>query len=170
MTWIVLAASVTALVLASLLRQHAAKRLAELDLAGEIVYSDDEAGEVLVSERYGLTGKPDYIRKEGEELIPVERKSRHVAVAGAHEGEILQLAAYCLLAEERYGTPVRRGQILYSNRSVEVPFDEALRARVLDAIADVKATDAMSDVPRDHNSPARCRGCGFRRNCGDSLV
>jgi hypothetical protein len=37
-----------------------------------------------------------------------------------YEGEILQLAAYCLLVEERFGKPVRRGQLLYQNRSLEV--------------------------------------------------
>jgi hypothetical protein len=44
-------------------------------LAGEVIYSENDAvNEVLVSQRHGLTGKPDCIRREGEELIPVERK------------------------------------------------------------------------------------------------
>jgi hypothetical protein len=61
----------------SLLRRHAVKRSTALGLAGEVIYSDNDAvDEGLVSHRYGLTGKPDYISREGEELIPVERKSR----------------------------------------------------------------------------------------------
>ena len=65
-----------------------------LDVTGEVVYGDDGAVvEVLVSHLHGLTGKPDYIQRDGEELIPVERKSRIISEAGACEGEILQLAA-----------------------------------------------------------------------------
>src|ERR1035437_101902 len=171
MTWLLLALSAAILVLAFLLRRHAVKRLAALGLAGEVIYSDNEAtDEVLVSHRHGLTGKPDYISREGEELIPVERKSRSVSATGAYEGEILQVAAYCLLVEERFGKPVRRGQLLYQNRSVEIPFDDELRVRLLDALAELKSADVMSDVPRSHNSPAGCRGCGFRQACRDSLA
>jgi CRISPR-associated exonuclease Cas4 len=94
MTWLVLGASAAILVLAFLLRLHAQRRLAALDLAGEVVYWDDgAAAEVLVSHQHGLTGKPDYIRRECEELIPVERKSRSVSATGAYDGELLQLAA-----------------------------------------------------------------------------
>jgi len=171
MTWLLLAASTAVLGLAFLLRRHAQKRLAALDLAGEVIYSDNSSDdEVLVSHVHGLTGKPDYIRREGEELIPVERKSRLISAAGAYEGEILQLAAYCLLVEERFGTPVRRGQLLYRNRSMEVLFDDQLRSKILDAVFALKSAEVMSDVPRSHNSPARCRGCGFRQTCRDSLA
>jgi CRISPR-associated exonuclease Cas4 len=171
MTWLILGASAAILVLAFLLRCHAVNRLAALGLAGEVIYSDNDAvDEVLVSHRHGLTGKPDYISKEGEELIPVELKSRSVTAAGAYEGEILQLAAYCLLVEERFGKPVRRGQLLFQNRSLEVLFDDQLCARLLDAVAELKSAEAMADFARSHNSPARCRGCGFRHACRDSLT
>lgn len=103
-------------------------------------------------------------------MIPVERKSRSVSATGAYDGEILQLAAYCLLVEERYGTTVRRGQILYSNGSLEVTFDEGLRARLLGSAAELKSAEGMADVARSHDSPARCRGCGFRQTCQDSLA
>jgi CRISPR-associated exonuclease Cas4 len=171
MTWLLLTLSTAILVLAFLLRRHAVKRLAALGLAGDVIYSDDgPVAEVLVAHRYGLTGKPDYISREGEELIPVERKSRSVSATGAYEGELLQLAAYCLLVEERFGKPVRRGRILFQNRSMEIPFDTQLRARVLDSVAELKSAEGMSDVARSHHSPARCRGCGFRQDCRDSLA
>jgi CRISPR/Cas system-associated exonuclease Cas4 (RecB family) len=66
------------------------------------------------------------------------------------------------LVEERFGKPVRRGQLLYQNRSLEVPFDDRLRTQLLDAIAELKSAEVMADVARNHCSPARCRGCGFR--------
>lgn len=58
MTWLVLGASAAILVLAFLLWRHAAKRLAALGLAGEVIYSDGGSDdEVLVSHRHRLTGK-----------------------------------------------------------------------------------------------------------------
>lgn len=171
MIWLLLTLSTAILVLALLVRRYAVRRLAALGLAGEVIYSDNEAvDEVLVSHRHRLTGKPDYISREGEELIPVERKSRSVSATGAYEGEILQLAAYCLLVEERFGKPVRRGKILYQNRSLEIPFDDQLRGRLLDSVAELKSAEVMSDVARSHHSLARCRGCGFRQDCRDSLA
>ena len=103
-------------------------------------------------------------------MIPVERKSRRISAPAAYEGEILQLAAYCLLVEERFGKPVHRGQLLYQNRSLEIAFDDRLRSRLLDAVAELKSAAGMSDVVRSHNSPSRCRGCGFRQTCRDSLA
>jgi CRISPR-associated exonuclease Cas4 len=66
--------------------------------------------------------------------MPVERKSRRVSAAGAYEGEILQLAAYCLLVEEHYGRSVFTGRLLYQNRSLDVPFDSGLRAKLHNAL------------------------------------
>jgi hypothetical protein len=84
MTWILLALSTAVLVLAFALRRRAGKHLAALGLAGEVIYSDNDAvDDVLVSHRYGLTGKPDFISRDGDELIPVERKSRSVSATGA---------------------------------------------------------------------------------------
>jgi CRISPR-associated exonuclease Cas4 len=160
LTWFILAASVALLAVAIFLR-HRAKALGLARGTGD---------EILVSHVHGLTGKPDYILKASDELIPVERKSRVVSAAGAYEGEILQLAAYCMLVEEHFGKPVRRGQLAYQNRSMEVAFVEELRGRLLNALAALRLAESNGDIARNHNSPARCRGCGYRRTCRDSLA
>jgi len=46
--------------------------------------------------------------------IPIDRKSRHVSERGPHEGEVLQLAAYCLLVEEHFSAIVTRGTLAIS--------------------------------------------------------
>jgi CRISPR-associated exonuclease Cas4 len=171
MIWLILVVSTVILAIGFLLRLHAQRTLAAFNMTGEVVYSDRVAdGEVLVSHVHGLSGKPDYILSPGEELIPVERKSRHVSAAGAYEGEILQLAAHCLLVEERFGKAVRRGQLMYQNRSLEIVFDDELRGKIFDAVKALKSAESVGDVARSHNNPARCRGCGFRQVCRDSLA
>ena len=171
MIWLILA-SLLILTAAWLVRRYASSRAATLGLAGELVYSDEEdRGELLVSETHGLVGRPDYIRRESGELIPVERKSRQVTSAGPYDGEILQLAAYCLLVEERFGVTVRYGQLQYANRSVDIEFDPGLRAKLLSTIESIAAAMARNeDVARSHNQAARCRACGFRKSCDQSLA
>jgi CRISPR-associated exonuclease Cas4 len=116
---------------ALLLRWYAQRTAAALNLSGDVLYSDDDTtADVLVSDAHRLVGKPDYILEHGGELIPVERKSRKLSTGGAYEGEILQLAAYCLLVEEHYGRSVLSGRLLYQNRSLDVPFDDRLRAKL----------------------------------------
>jgi CRISPR-associated exonuclease Cas4 len=140
-------------------------------LSGRILYTDTEANrEILTSDRYNLSGKADYILEEHGELIPVERKSRAVNSRGAYDSERLQLAAYCLLVEERFRQPVRRGRLQYQNGSLDIPFDAALRAALLSTLREIQQRRTIHDVRRSHHSPARCRGCGFRERCTDSLA
>jgi hypothetical protein len=95
---------------------------------------DGAVDEISVSHLHGLTGKPDYILREGEELIPVEHKSRLMSAAGAYEGEILQLAAYCLLVEERFGkAKSRRSGLPPCRRSCVKRFTFRSSARNLSA-------------------------------------
>jgi CRISPR-associated exonuclease Cas4 len=170
MIFLLLAVSLAILVFGLLFRRRAQEHLSELSVAGEVVYADSGADEVLVSSLHGLAGKPDYVRKEGDEFIPVERKSRLLSASGPYEGEVLQLAAYCLLVEERFGQPVIRGELAYPNGSREVAFDDQLRRRLLHALGALRAAEESVDLDRSHNSRVRCRGCGFRQVCDDSLV
>lgn len=170
MTWALLIGSILALLFAFWLRRSALRQKVSLNLPGEIVYSDDSSNDqTFISDKYGLSGKPDYILKADGELIPVERKSRELSRRGPYDGEILQLAAYCLLVEEHFSVQVRRGQLMYPNRTIDIIFDAELRSTLLATLRDIElAGDA--DVSRDHRSPGRCRGCGFRHSCRDSLV
>jgi hypothetical protein len=86
--------SIVLLLIAWLMRRHAQHQIGK-SLSGRILYTDTEANrEILTSDRYSLSGKPDYILEEHGELIPVERKSRAVNSRGAYDSERLQLAAY----------------------------------------------------------------------------
>jgi CRISPR-associated exonuclease Cas4 len=140
---------------------------------GEVVYSDTGPGRdrnrPFFSERYRLSGKPDYLVREGGAITPVEVKSGR-APARPRDGHVLQLAAYCLLVEEQLGATVRRGIVRYDDREFVVPWDAALRRRLLVALEDMRAGAAADDVARSHEQPARCRGCSVREFCDDALA
>ena len=87
-----------------------------------------------------------------------------------HDGEILQLAAYCLLVEERFGKVVLRGQLQYPDRTLDIPFDDHLRGQLAAALHAMQGAMRASDVARSHTRAGRCRACGFRDNCGQALT
>jgi CRISPR-associated exonuclease Cas4 len=138
----------------------------------EILYTDTgrSTADLLISERFHLIGRPDYILEENGERIPVERKDRMLTHSGPHDSERLQLAAYCLLLEERDGSPVRRGRLQYQNTTLDIMFDEALRRKLLATLAAIQASADLEYIRRSHPSAARCHGCEFRLQCAESLA
>jgi CRISPR-associated exonuclease Cas4 len=168
MIWLLLC-SLVILAIGFLLRLSARTSASALGLEGQVIAGAGCDANLFVSDKYGLVGKPDYITDQEGELVPIERKSRYLK-GKPFEGETLQLAAYGLLIEERFGTPVRRGVLQYQNASVDVVFDDQLRSKLLVAISALKEAQCLPDVSRDHHHPARCKACGFRNTCPDVLA
>ncbi|GAB4400537.1 MAG: CRISPR-associated protein Cas4 [Anaerolineales bacterium] len=140
---------------------------------GRLVYGDtgrwERTREPLFSRRYGLTGRPDYLVRVGNARVPVEVKSGQ-APAQPYEGHVLQLAAYCLLAEEVFGVRPPYGLLRYDNATLEIPYDEPLRSRLLDTLAAMREARAHGSADRDHDTPQKCLRCGQRENCDQRLV
>lgn len=141
---------------------------------GEVVY--DDAGswfkvpKPLFNKELMLTGKPDYvIRATSGGLIPVEYKSAK-APKQPYESHIMQLAAYCALIESHFGTRPDFGIIRYADRSFNIDYTSSLENNLLDILEDMRFDLQASDVPRNHNQWHRCKSCGFRNECEDSLV
>ena len=54
----------------------------------------------LISKRYRLSGRPDYLVRVKDGIVPVELKSSPSPSSGRpYDGHLFQLAAYCLLVE-----------------------------------------------------------------------
>jgi CRISPR-associated exonuclease Cas4 len=140
---------------------------------GRVVYTDTRAWDIvekpLFSNELGLTGKPDYLVEQNGKLIPVEVKTGRVPDA-PYDSHIFQLAAYCLLVEKTYGKRPPYGIIHYSNRDFAVDYTSQLELALLDHLADMRRDELRKDVPRSHEDAARCRRCGFRKVCDQSLV
>ncbi len=141
---------------------------------GAVVYNDTGAEqavrEPLISRRYGLIGKPDYLvaaTQAGRGTpLPVEVKSRR-APAQPLESHVLQLAAYCLILEDLHGAAPSHGILRYADGAFTIPFTPDLRRAVLDAAAGIRSARRAADpAPRSHQERARCVRCGYRRACG----
>ncbi len=168
--WIALLAAVIALVL-WLTARRARERLGLP--AGRIVYADTGAWNPcersLFSRHYSLVGKPDYLVQEHRATVPVEVKPARRAPA-PYEGDVLQLAAYCLLVEEEYGRRPPWGYLKYQDAVWRIDYRPALRHQLLTRLERMRQDLASPDLLPSHREPQRCTTCGQRANCTRRLA
>ena len=145
--------------------------------AGSVIFRDTEEMEAperpLRSRRYGLVGRPDYLvqtRERGRRyVVPVEVKSR-ARPAQPYASHILQLAAYCLLVEDNFDAAPPYGLLRYADATLQIPYTDELRRRVLDTAGEIRQARRAPEVRRSHSEPRRCAGCGYRSACGPEAL
>ncbi len=139
---------------------------------GRVIYADTRdwgpVEEPLFDRALSLTGKPDYLVEQGQRLIPVEVKSSR-GRQGPHDGHIFQLAAYCLLVERTLGVRPPYGILHYPDRTYAIDYTPQLEAALLDLLAEIRRQERRGEQDRSHDSPARCRGCGYHSLCEQRL-
>jgi CRISPR-associated exonuclease Cas4 len=140
---------------------------------GHVVYADvggwGRLERPLFSREFLLTGKPDYLVADGNDVIPVEVKSCR-APAQPYLSHLLQLAAYCLLVKECYGRRPPYGIVKYADRAFEVDYTPELEDELLATLDCMWADLADGNAPRNHDEPRRCLACGYRVQCDQRLV
>lgn len=120
----------------------------------------------LSAPRLGLSGRLDMAIVRRHEVIPVEFKNAEGALRLNHK---YQLAAYALLAEERWKRPARRCFVYLIPRkeALEVAIPPGARRythRLLNAMRAVAGGEAM---PAATPQRGRCTECEYRRFCND---
>ncbi|UCF08023.1 MAG: CRISPR-associated protein Cas4 [Thermoplasmata archaeon] len=135
----------------------------------EYVDADGENPNILVSNKYSLRGRPDYILRRGSYLIPVEVKTGRVP-RGPLFSHILQLAAYCLLIEDKYNSAPPYGIIRYSNAQHEIDYTEDLKNILTAKLKDMREIMEKGVAHRNHNRPNKCKGCSRRDICSEKLA
>ena len=176
--WILILMSLTWLLIAlvfllrAMWKEDAAKDVVRANglVEGELMYSDlDKPGDTLRSEKYDLSGRPDYIVRKDAEYIPVEVKTGRTPDT-PHDSHIMQLGVYCILVEEKYGIRPTRGVLQYPERTFEVPFTNEFRDRVLETTLKMRWAEMTGAAHRTHNQPGKCRGCSRREACAERLA
>jgi CRISPR-associated exonuclease Cas4 len=155
-----------------LTRSGAVRRQAGMP-PGRVTYVDtgawDRCERPLFSNRHRLTGRPDYLVRLPNGIVPVEVKSGP-APKQPYPAHILQLAAYCLLVEEQESHPPPYGILKYDDRAFELDYTPTLRAELLDSLEAIRRDLHARHVARSHQQPARCAGCGYRARCDERLA
>lgn len=146
----------------------------------------DEDGEAvsieLTSEKLGLTGKVDCLRRRDGAYIPYEHKrgqprrenpgdnspgSPQPGAPQAWPSDRLQVVAYAVLLEEAFGQPIPEGRIRYhaANVTVRVPIDDAARADLREAIASARRLRESVERPPIAENERLCARCSLAPVC-----
>ena len=120
----------------------------------------------LFSERLGLSGLLDMVIVRPDEVIPVEFKS---TTGGVSRNHLLQLTAYGMMVEERWGRPAERGFVYLAaqKQARQALLSEELRQTVLSMLRDLRWTLDHESKPPPTPQRARCADCEYRRYCPD---
>ncbi|HZQ08199.1 MAG TPA: CRISPR-associated protein Cas4 [Anaerolineae bacterium] len=145
-----------------------------LPIDARLVYSDTGAwrrvDKALFSQRYRLTGKPDYVvADKAGAMIPIEVKPNRTD-AQARDSDVMQLMAYGILVEETYGARPEYGLLKYRDQVFQIEFTEELRGEFFAILEEMRAARNAENVHRSHNDPTRCRYCGYRDECEEKLI
>lgn len=141
---------------------------------GEVIYADTGLWQAVAEPYYDshlhLTGKPDYVVKQGHTSIPVEVKTGRTPDA-PYDSHIFQLASYCILIDRATGLRPPYGILHYPERTYKIEFTEELEQNLLVLLKDMREKEKwVNGMPRSHESETRCRKCGFRKVCDQKLT
>ena len=141
----------------------------ELHIKGAVEYVDFGESELLVSNKYGISGRPDYVLMVNNVPIPVEEKTGRIP-RGPLFSHILQVGAYCLILEEKTGKSVPYGILKYGVDQHIIEYDESLKRTVLQKIGEMREIANGKSAHRNHNRPNKCMGCSRREFCPEKLA
>ena len=155
------------------LQRRAKRRRAELGLpAGDVVYQDSVAllDETLFSRRYRLAGRPDYLLRDGNWVIPVEVKTGRTPNY-PYPGQVMQCVAYCVLVEEHFGVRPPYGIILFeqSGKQFTIDFTPEAEHSLAETLRTMRHRLRLPEVHRSHTNPMICAACGFRDRCEERI-
>jgi len=134
--------------------------------SGEVLAADDLPSRRLdgdlVSETFGLRGRPDELRRlPGGEIVPVEIKSAR-APRSPWPSHRAQLWAYCLLVEETWGRSPPFGILVYRDgREWILPWDRSARVHLENDLREMRRDAPAPIAP----SVRKCRRCRWRAGC-----
>lgn len=126
----------------------------------------------LESERWGLKGRIDCVRRRDGQVVPYEHKRGRSARgadrrSAAWPSDRVQIIAYAALVEEQTGREVSEGRVRYhaDNVLVHVPFDEAARAELEMAIGRARELQATVERPPVAENERLCVKCSLAPVC-----
>ena len=141
----------------------------EFNIKGTIEYIDVDDSKVFISDEHGISGRPDYVIKLGDHLIPVEVKKGRTP-QGPLFSHIVQIAAYCLLIEESTKNRPPYGIVKYPKQEHEIEYNDDMKKVLLEKVEEIKRARTQGETHRNHNRPGKCRSCSRRAVCPEKLA
>ncbi len=145
-------------------------RRSPLDVEGKLIWLDKEGSAAsFTNDEFYVCGKPDFIYKQKRGILAIEYKSRNGPV---FESDIVQAKVAALAARGSRRDRVER--ILIKTRSteryVDLPAEDAQLYREVERYVEMVRTAKEGGVLTASPTVPKCRSCGYRTPCADSLA
>lgn len=144
-------------------RRHRDSGFALSEIAVAIEGSSILPSREYISVKQGLAGKPDAILREGDFILPVERKPLAKKLRDRY---VAQLLVYMRLVEEFEGVRPPHGYLLLGEncRRVKIENQERKQQWVTSLLSDMRRIlNGSPAKPQPH--PSKCRKCDVRHRC-----
>lgn len=138
--------------------------------------AEDDEGELtqleLASDKIGLVGKVDCLKRHDGSYIPYEIKRGQPRretgrPTSAWPSDRLQVIAYAVLLEEAFGQPIQEGRVRYhaAKVTVKIPIDEQAREELREAIATARRLRESVERPPIAENERLCGRCSLAPVC-----
>ncbi len=135
----------------------------------DIKYLDNDRSELLRSDKWKIQGRPDIVAEINGEIVPIEIKSSNMPKIKPFS-HMMQLTAYAILVEEKYGRRVYYGILKYPQGNMEIEIDENMRETLRSMIQRMEVVRETMMAHRNHNNKGKCQGCYRKEACPESLA
>jgi CRISPR-associated exonuclease Cas4 len=125
-------------------------------------------GTLLYSQRHRLMGRPDFLIRNNDTIIPVEVKTG-ATPRQPYLGHIMQLIAYCVLVEENFHVRPAHGVIRYPQQEFEIAFTTEYELELESILGEMREKRTQREIHRSHNSTRKCASCGYNEECNERL-
>lgn len=132
----------------------------------EAVYSDhkEKPEKALLSDEYGLIGRPDFILHTKDGLLPLEIKNSK-RPSKPYFSHVMQLVSYCLLIEETRKEKPKYGFIQYQDgKAFAIPYTEGRKSFLIKLMQEIRGFIDSGKCPKPVHGN-KCEGCGYKDRC-----
>jgi len=121
----------------------------------------------ISSEKLQLKGVIDQLQKYENNFIPIELKTGKLPQQGIWPSHRIQLAAYALLLEDKFGMRVKEGFVHYLDygQKKQLVMNPFLRQEVIDLTKKVIALLKSKELPDFCLNKNKCNSCGLKDIC-----
>lgn len=124
---------------------------------------------VIDSDEMELKGIIDQIEVYPEGFIPIELKTGSSPKEGVWPGHRIQLGAYALLMEEKFGKEIKEGFVVYLDKQERrhIAINPFLKQEVKDIKDKVRSLLNDKILPEIEQNKNKCAKCGLKNKCFD---
>lgn len=119
-----------------------------------------------------LKGIIDQIEVYPEGFVPIELKTGSMPNEGVWPGHRIQLGAYALLMEEKFGKEIKEGFVVYLDKQERrrIAINPFLKQEVKELKNKVRELLNNFEIPEVESNENKCNKCGIKDKCFDENI